>query len=158
MKRGISPLISTVLIIGIVIVVVAVIIVWGTDLLKSNIEETTALKDVEFQAIQGTKIYVTSVERQAENSFDLNIENKGQNNIKGVVLTIKTGDGIKTGKFYFTNEITPFHIETAEIYFGGEVICNVGWFTVYPIVEIAGREKVADNAKLTIKGSSLIPC
>ena len=158
MKRGISPLISTVLIVGLVIVVVALIIVWGTDLLRSNIEETTILRDIEFQAVQGTKIYITSVERQTASSFELNVENKGQNNIKGVVLTAKTGDGVKTGKFYFTNELTPFHVETAEIYFGGELICNVGWFTVYPIVEIAGREKVADNAKLTIKGSSLTPC
>lgn len=100
-KKGISPLIATVLLIGFVIVLGAVFFKWGGDLMRSSTEESQKKLDldsacnkltnldVEYREVTDTSGTVTSV---------LLIDNKNEKGINGIILRAydSAGLGIST--------------------------------------------------------------
>ena len=82
-KKGISPLIATVLVIGFTIVLAAMVITWGTKLFKTTTEETgktsqfnllcTTGYDIEYSAKKGTGNEVGKIVILAKNKNDKKI-------------------------------------------------------------------------------------
>ncbi len=60
-KKGISPLIATVLIIGFTIVIAALVITWGTKLFKDTVSQTESTSKFSLVCTTGLKLDVTRV-------------------------------------------------------------------------------------------------
>lgn len=76
-KKGISPLIATVLIIGFTIVVAAMVIVWGTDLFKKTVSETETVSQLS-KACSSTNIEVLSYKLNPDKTVDMTLKNNNQ--------------------------------------------------------------------------------
>lgn len=92
MKRGISPLIATVLIIGFVIVLALVVVTWGGGFIKSTTKETgeTALKQID--CLQDINIDISSA---CDNygSVVVNVVNNGETDILKFLVKTNIGAG-----------------------------------------------------------------
>jgi len=75
-KRGISPLIATVLIIGLVIVIASVVLLWGTKFTKEVVEGTTATQK-KLQVLSEAGIKIVSYDLKSGSVIEMVIENIG---------------------------------------------------------------------------------
>lgn len=98
-KRGISPLIATVLIIGFTIVLAALVITWGTRLFKTTVEETELASKFSFACSTGLKLDVIDKEAPSDtdefSTFRTTMRNNNQDQIIGdfrAVLHFNSGD------------------------------------------------------------------
>ncbi len=89
-KRGISPLIATVLIIGFTVALGAVIFLWGSDFIKGLLGSAEEAQERATSCAAAT-FKLDDVEQTAEDKLKLTVDNTGQENIKSVIVRI-TGD------------------------------------------------------------------
>jgi len=76
-KKGISPLIATVLVIGFTIVLAAMVITWGTKLFKTTVEETEAESKFTLACTTGLKVEVVR-NALAPDVFSVTLRNNNQ--------------------------------------------------------------------------------
>ncbi|MBS3107878.1 hypothetical protein J4468_03075 [Candidatus Woesearchaeota archaeon] len=131
-KKGISPLIATVLIIGFTVALAAVIMVWGSDFIKSTTDDVDRTTKVQI-ACTNADFKVLSCKKAAG---EVSIENIG-----AISLKFKVRD--------FANKIGSVsnEIKSLEI---GEAKCADGAcgdsITVFPVVTIDGVESDCTQA------------
>ncbi len=77
-KKGISPLIATVLIIGFTIVLAALVITWGTKLFKTTVEETESASKFSVACSTGLKLEVLKADADNTNLATLKLRNNNQ--------------------------------------------------------------------------------
>src|SRR3989344_2796864 len=96
-KKGISPLIATVLIIGFTIVLAALVITWGTKLFQSSIESTKTSSEISLIcssiSLEGSATATKSGGSINFNSVNIEIKNKNQLGIKGLHFVFPKEDG-----------------------------------------------------------------
>ena len=92
-KKGISPLIATVLIIGFTIVIAALVITWGTNLFKKTQERTGEVSDLNLactEVLGGMSLTQTNVD---ESTITLTIDNGAGRDVNGFVVRVyNTGE------------------------------------------------------------------
>ena len=86
-KRGISPLIATVLLIGFVVVAGSVVIFWSRGFIKEKAAKEGALAQKQLEC-ENINIEIKSVSRF---SRSIVLENKGNKNIDGFILRVVEG-------------------------------------------------------------------
>ncbi len=92
-KKGVSPLIATVLLIGFTIVLAALVFRFGGNLFRTTTEETACNSLIALQCAQSTDIKVTNVKvDDAANILNVTIENKNEGIVSGFVFVLKEGD------------------------------------------------------------------
>lgn len=95
-KRGISPLIATVLIIGFTIVLAALVITWGTNLFKTTVEQTETESKFSLACTTGLKLDVVNRMLSSDGTtFDLTLRNNNQDRSISnftVVLNFDSGE------------------------------------------------------------------
>ena len=96
-KKGISPLIATVLIIGFVIVLAALVMQWGGGLFKSVQEETGKTSDLKITCSSGLTGLEISVDETA-----VTIDNKNNQALEGFMIRGYNDDG-SLGEVYSTD-------------------------------------------------------
>ena len=89
-KRGISPLIATVLIIGFTVALGSVILVWGGDFVRT-LQEGSDITAEKAEGCTATTLDVTNIEQTAPNKLNFLLENTGQSDIQSVIVRL-TGD------------------------------------------------------------------
>lgn len=77
-KKGISPLIATVLVIGFTIVLAALVITWGTRLFKTTVEETEAESKFTLACTTGLKVEVVRSNLEDGGTFAFTLRNSNQ--------------------------------------------------------------------------------
>ncbi|MBI2148541.1 hypothetical protein HYU23_02580 [Candidatus Woesearchaeota archaeon] len=78
-KKGISPLIATVLIIGFTIVLAALVITWGTKLFKTTVGETETTSKLSLACTTGLNIEITpDTSEKANKKLYLTMRNNNQ--------------------------------------------------------------------------------
>ncbi len=77
-KKGISPLIATVLVIGFTIVLAAMVITWGTRLFKTTVEETEAESKFTLACTTGLKVEVVRSGLEEGGTFAFTLRNSNQ--------------------------------------------------------------------------------
>lgn len=82
-KQGISPLIASVLVIGLVIVTASIVFFWGKGFTEEIIEKEGALSQKRLNCATDIKINVVD-----ENSGQLTIENRGSGRIDAFSLVV----------------------------------------------------------------------
>jgi len=143
-KRGISPLIATVLIIGFTVALAAVIMVWGQSFSKSmqkSTEQSTKIQlvcaqDVAFEmeslCYHGNKIYIT-----VKNNGNVEIERYIVRMFKGA----NTAESANIDK-----EIAPFAISTHNFKVSSpEFAQSIKKIELIPIVKVEGKEITCQN-------------
>src|SRR3989338_8508658 len=76
-KKGISPLIATVLIIGFTIVLAALVITWGTKLFQTTVSQTETTSKFSLACTTGLSLDITPGAK-AVDSLDITMRNNNQ--------------------------------------------------------------------------------
>lgn len=92
-KRGISPLIASVLLIGFTIAIVAMIFIWWGDFVKQKAIKDSLKNDAERACVSEVDLDVKSAKIVGE-SLEFVINNRGSQKISGFRFRIKDVDGI----------------------------------------------------------------
>ena len=91
MKKGISPLIATVLIIRFTIVLAAFVFIWGTDLFQKVQEQTSSDIEVKTYCMQSINPILKDV-GYTSNRIEATIDNTGKESILGFRYRLIIGD------------------------------------------------------------------
>ncbi len=146
-KRGISPLIATVLVIGFTIVLAALVITWGTKLFRTTVEETEAASKITLACTTGLKLDVLE---KSESGSDviLKMRNNNQNTpVKDFLGVINFDDGTTSGSVTPTatdgNELE-FPVPKVYTFASGGTGNSVS-IDVYPEFDLDGQTKACEN-------------
>ena len=93
-KKGISPLIATVLIIGFTIVLSALVITWASGLFKKTVSDTDEL--AEFNLLCTTGFDVDYTAQKSGNNIVVKAKSKNDKNIFGFVFILKSDSSAVT--------------------------------------------------------------
>ena len=95
-KKGISPLIATVLIIGFTIVLAAMVITWGTKLFKTTTEQTGQTSELNLLCTTGFNVEYTAKKTTgaaAASKIELTASNKNEKPVVGFLFVAKKNSG-----------------------------------------------------------------
>jgi len=151
-KRGISPLIATVLIIGFTIALAAVIMTWGSGFIKGMQKETeeTAEKTMITATGVGFKIKDAEVKKD---ELRLLIENQNKMDIESFLVRIYGKDGTDT--ITINDKIEAYNIKKITAMFNVSAIGQVEEVEVLPVVNIKGELVTVSNVFDSKKGSAI---
>ncbi len=94
-KRGISPLIATVLLIGFTITIAAILMIWGGNLIKERAEKISARTEAQTSCTAKVEIDINSAKCDTtEEIIKISVENKGSDSIDAfrVRIDYESGD------------------------------------------------------------------
>lgn len=92
-KRGISPLIATVLIIGFCIALAAIVMTWGGGFVRTTTEKTEASADMALKCSTELDFEIKSVDKTSTPN-KITIDNRGSIAIKKLILRFYEGDSM----------------------------------------------------------------
>ncbi|MEM4245398.1 MAG: archaellin/type IV pilin N-terminal domain-containing protein [Candidatus Nanoarchaeia archaeon] len=163
-KKGISPLIATVLILGFTVALAAIIMVWGqrfTTTMQKQTEETsttqiTCATDVDFKIKDVCQVSSSPLK------YKVVIENNGKIKLEKLIVRFYEGsDKMKAKDDLFANGIESYMINSAE-YTPGTDLNNVKYVEAIPIIKISGKEVTCSANKQDfgdLSGSAITtPC
>ena len=106
-KRGISPLIATVLLIGFTITIAAILMIWGGNLVKERAEKISARTEAQTSCTAKVEIGLNSAKCSTEDNKDIvkiSVENKGSDIINAFRARINyDGDSETTTTYNLLN-------------------------------------------------------
>ncbi|MEW6063071.1 MAG: LamG-like jellyroll fold domain-containing protein [Nanoarchaeota archaeon] len=150
-KRGISPLIATILILGFTIVLAALIMTWGMDIYKSIKEEQTIKAEAEL--ICSSKISPI-IKLSCMNNLPyvkVKIENRGEANISSFLIRSRSGDKINIKNS--TSGISSFGIvESFALYNIGDKQSEVEFI---PRIVVKDQERSCSALKYSVDCSNV---
>ena len=114
-KRGISPLIATVLIIGFTIALAALIITWGVSFVTQQTVETgeEAQETLDLVKNSGIKIRKVTFTDGTPDTFDVQIENTGTIALDGFLMRAFDINGdVYTNDYLIPNGLGAFGVKT----------------------------------------------
>ncbi|MEK6934832.1 MAG: archaellin/type IV pilin N-terminal domain-containing protein [Nanoarchaeota archaeon] len=121
-KRGISPLIATVLIVGFTVALAAVIISWGSGFIQQMTERTSKTTDITLKCVTELKFDISKVVCATKSDpvadgfvESVTIENNGDVEIVGITLRAhpSNGDDVKSESLdLLNNRIGSFGVKT----------------------------------------------
>ncbi len=151
-KKGISPLIATVLIIGFTIVIAALVITWGTNLFKKTQQQTGELSDVNLACtdILGSMTVNANADPNAPGTLTLTVDNGANREVSGFILrvynkdqtsadTIDSSDAAKLTSPDGTDVIASSGLKTFTVTYDSSLVAEVGKVGVRPKVTIKGK-------------------
>ncbi len=105
-KKGISPLIATVLIIGFTIVLAAMVITWGTKLFKQTTEETGRASQFNLLCTTGYSVeYRIKVPQSG--AYEIVAINKNEKSMGGFLFLVKDATGTNSQPFSTDTTLVP---------------------------------------------------
>lgn len=154
-KRGISPLIATVLIIGLTIALAAIIMTWGTDLF----DRITGQTDYEMERLRvcttEMSFKITNVDC---NLTMITIDNRGRTPIKALRIRITTPQGtdvkdIDTSQYSGVFPLGPGFVRNINLSIADpnitldDTVTKLGFFATVPSTEAGGQDFYCDNSE-----------
>lgn len=92
-KKGISPLIATVLIIGFTVALAAMVMTWGSGFIRKTTEETEASASIALKCASQLRFEISGVTCDGLNIGEVQIENRGQLEITSLKFRIVSDEG-----------------------------------------------------------------
>lgn len=183
-KKGISPLIATVLIIGFTVALAAVILTWGTSFTKSISKGTEETAELQLTCAQDVQFDVKSACYDAvANNIRFIVENNGNKDIKNFTARVKISDtnvlagetpagiarfGLKTytvtaaEDLALTNNLVITGIDLDSDGNGIPDIQDIKEVTLVPVINVGGKDVTCpqsiDSYAPAIEGTSLGIC
>ena len=151
-KKGISPLIATVLIIGFTIVIAALVITWGTNLFKKTQEATGQQAYINLACTETLGNMDLTISKQPGNVVSMTVDNSVRRAIDGFVVRVydATGaaDTIDTKDAADAGKITPAdynvggnEIKIYTVNYDGVVVPDPVRVEFRPSVVVAGQSR-----------------
>lgn len=152
-KKGISPLIATVLIIGFTIVIAAMVMQWGTGLFENIKTQTGISSEISIACsselsnlkITGAKLVGTNIE--------VTIDNSNEKDISGFLFRIHQGTDVKT-----VDSSTLTYVSPATQALAGFGVQTYSVSIPTGITIITGTDKIGAMAKITASDASTHTC
>ena len=104
-KRGISPLIASVLLVGFIIMIGSIVIFWGRGFIKERAQKEGELAEKQLKC-ENIEIEIRSTNKIERN---IEIENKGNTAIDGFILRVTSGG---SGSEKIIQKVEPLKIST----------------------------------------------
>ncbi len=155
-KKGISPLIATVLILGFTIALAAIVMTWGKSFTQGLQESTEKSSESAILCATEINFKVKNVCLDSNNKYKITVENNGQRDIKYFdVRYYKSPSDVVTGKISFDEAsqgngiigITKFGVESDV----DDILTSYGGVIkeveMVPTIEIGGSEMTCQDTK-----------
>ena len=147
-KKGISPLIATVLIIGFTIVIAALVITWGTNLFRETQERTGETSELNLacaDVLSTIDVRVTNLD-ESTGTFDLTLDNGVTREIDGFIVRVynageTSADTVDTADLVGDFTLGGNSLKTFSLNYDPTIVDNVVKFGVKPKVVIKGETK-----------------
>ena len=151
-KKGISPLIATVLIIGFTIVLAALVITWGTKLFKTTVAETEEASKFALACTTGLKLEVLSATYDGSNLVVTMRNNNQERQIDNFRFIVNDNEGSSEGTLTDPDPTTPDQVVLHEfvkkqytISYTPTTGVTVNSVDVYPQFDMDGKLKACDS-------------
>jgi len=145
-RKGVSPLIATVLIIGFTVVLAVLVINWALPFVRDLQEQTEESSNIQITCAQDVIFSIRDVCDSGANQVKLTISNDGNKDIdKFIGRFFRSGDDVDQKDIDFDsggNGLGSFDIESDTISVTSEPIKNV---ELIPVVTIGGKETSCVN-------------
>lgn len=142
-KKGISPLIATVLIIGFTVALAAVIMVWGQGFIKGMQEKTEAGADVQLTCAQDVVVAVSdaciipAVAPAVPTQLKVTVKNDGNKDLS--TLTLRVYESASKIATVNLGALTAFGVNTFTATPTGITVGSIQQVEVVPQVMISGK-------------------
>lgn len=149
-KKGISPLIATVLLIGFTIVLAAVVMRWGGEFVRETTEETACETEIASACINlrfDIENVANNLDQQGAptNSVDIYLSSRSDQPIDGFRFILWNGSEVGNTREELTVPLEPFTTNTYNVGFGTNGIItqfsDITEVEVIPIVNVEGCEQ-----------------
>ena len=138
-KRGISPLIATVLLIGFAVALAAVVMTWGLDFIQSTADTTEQQTENTLTCATELAFTITNVDLT---SGEVTVDNRGQVDISSVTFRVYTATGVTTNETIET--IAKFEVKTLTPTIGGDSLVDSTVTKVEAIATVPGSNGQGD--------------
>lgn len=145
-KRGISPLIATVLLLGFTVALAAVIMTWGTGFTKKMQEQTEETANIQMTCATDVVFDIKSVTKSGSDIYNILVSNDGKEPIKK--WKIRFYENAATVKLSTTDpivkEISAFGLDTITAT-PAAGLTGVRKVEVIPIISKGGKDVVCSQ-------------
>ncbi len=145
-KKGISPLIATVLLIGFTIVLAAVVMRWGGEFVRETTEETACETELSTSCIR-LRFEIESVEDNllpngtSTNSIDVTISSRSDQVIDGFRFILWNGTDVDNTREALENPLQPYTTVTYNIGFNVPQFAEMTKVEAIPIISVEGCDR-----------------
>lgn len=159
-KKGISPLIATVLILGFTVALAAIIMVWGTRFTTGMQKQTEETANTQMKCATDVNFKISNVcVVPGSGGYKVVIENNGNTKLDNLIVRFySSADNMNTSQDMFPSGVDRYAI-TGGIYTGATG--GIKYVEAIPIVTIAGRPVTCSANKQdfgSLDGPSLDAC
>lgn len=133
-KRGVSQLIATILLIGFIIALVALVIIWGRHYIEERTEKEGAVSQEKFSCSTDVEITVNDVSYAGSN-MDVTVENLKESVIGSFIVRVSGTSGTDPVDVYET--LGKLSVKTLSFEFDESTVGVVEKVDVIPQLEVA---------------------
>lgn len=138
-KRGISPLIATVLILGFTVALAAVIMVWGQKFTTGMQKQTEGTANTQMSCAADVDFNIQSVCRTTIGGYTVTVENTRAQRIDGLIVRFyESADTVQSANM-FAAGIGSYEV-TSGVYTPSTTPINTVFIEAIPIVTIGGKQ------------------
>jgi flagellin-like protein len=167
-KKGISPLIATVLIIGFTVALAAVIMTWGQSFSKSMSQSTEETTAVQLACAQDVQFDLTNVCHDGAGNLKLTVENNGNKDLDEITARIKKDQSTIDVVSALTIDVglSAFGLDVYDVFEADLVnVVNATAVTeveLIPLITVGGKQVTCANAVArfgdVVKGETIAEC
>ena len=133
-KRGVSQLIATVLLIGFIIALVALVIIWGRHYIEERAAKEGSIAQEKFSCSSDVKITVTDVS-YAGNNMEVTVENLKESVINSFIMRVSGTSGTDPVEVY--EILGKLSVKTFSFEFDESTVGVIEKVDVIPQLEVA---------------------
>ncbi len=165
-KRGISPLIATVLIIGFTVALAAVIMTWGQGFSKSMQQSTESTTNIQLTCANDVQFEVKAACWDVATSMvKITVANNGNKDLKSITARVKQTETL-IGVKQDLPALSAFGLNVYEVDpsllappIDGELVTEV---ELIPVIDVSGKDTTCANSIArygdVVKGEPIAPC
>ncbi|MFW6230892.1 MAG: archaellin/type IV pilin N-terminal domain-containing protein [Nanoarchaeota archaeon] len=163
-KKGISPLIATVLLIAFAVALGAVVMNWGRSYVEETAKQSGQTSDTKVTCAQQVKLEIVEVAKtpkicfnEDEGFVEVTVQNKGEVDLEGLLFNVLGIEG--TGISHDTNTtIERSRIRKFEIEYDDSEHGNIEFVQIIPKVDVSGSQIAAECSDSDLQWEEVLPC
>lgn len=136
-KKAISPLIATVLIVGMTIALASMVIIWGRNMVQTTQEETELDAQSKLLCSQNVEVEIKDI--CYDNNLKIQIENKKQQEITGFNFRIKGSNSDQIAHEPPLTSLSPMFISIITIPHSQSIVGNIEEIEIIPKITLKDK-------------------
>lgn len=141
-KRGLAPLIATILIIGFVVVLATMILFWGSSFLTNLKESSEKMALESISCSTDVAIHVKSACSMGNEAVFF-VENVGSRDFKGFLIIFYGSEG--GDSISIEENLLPYEIKKLNPSFDADKIGEINKLRIYPLILLGGKTVLCSN-------------